>query len=380
MIGRAGVASIALSVAGLACGELAPAAPRDGVPRLEMDRVLHVPTDRPFSSLQTPVADADRLYADFSAGPVVAFDRRTGSQVWTYARPFGAPSSLVLHNGRLLFVGSLAIALDAATGTELWHHDPGANGGLGVSAAADGHFYFGTDSSIHALSVETGSPAWRVDFGADWEFRSVVRGVAVDGDELFASIERFHSETGHLGAAIVLALDRRTGLELWRHTEGDGSDRHLFIFEPRVAGDLILVSDFIANVTIALDRATGAVRWRRQGDATGYAGAFEPPLVRHDTVFVVSGDQRITALHRATGEPIWGQKVGGSLSSAAFCGRYLLVQDLYLHVLDRATGAFIARYAHTKPGESGLLVSRFTSDGDVAFVLGNNAAYGFRCR
>jgi outer membrane protein assembly factor BamB len=375
------VAVVIATVGIAACLDRTPAAP--GAPPTvppSFERVLHIPVEKPFTSLLTPVADADRFYADHVAGPVVAFDRTTGDRVWAFDRPLGAPSSLVLSDGLLLFVGPFAIALDAATGVERWRFDPGGHGGLAVSAAGSGGFYFGTDSSMFALSVATGALQWRNDFGFGWEHRSVVRGVAVHGDRVYVSVERFYSNTGHLATGIVLALDRITGVELWRHTEGEGTDRHYFIFEPRVAGDLLLLADHQANVTIALDRETGAERWRRAGDPGGYFGAFEPPLVSNDTVFSVSADRWITALDRPTGRLLWEQRVDGSLSSGAFCSRLLFVQDLSLHVLDRATGAFVARYAHRMGGESGLLVSRFTAHGDEVFVLGDRAAYSFRCR
>ena len=381
MIRHARAAVVVATLGTAACLDRAPAAPV-GPPSVSppFERVLYIPVARPFTSLLTPVADADRFYADHVAGPVVAFDRKTGERVWAFERPLGAPSSLVLADGLLLFVGPYAIALDAATGQERWRFDPGGDGGLAVSAAGSGGFYFGTDSSMFALSVATGALQWRYDFGFGWEHRSVVRGVAVHGDRVYVSVERFYSITGHLATGIVLALDRITGAELWRHTEGDGTDRHYFIFEPRVAGDILLVADHQANVTIALDRETGAERWRRAGDPGGFFGAFEPPLVSNDTVFSLSADRWITALDRSTGALLWEQHVEGSLSSGAFCGRLLMVQDLSLHVLDRATGELVARYAHRKPGESGLLVSRFTAHGGEVFVLGNLAAYSFRCR
>ncbi len=369
----------AIGVAG--CEVAPPAAPTVPTPPAQggLERLFYVPVDKPFPSLQLPALDERHLYADLQAGPVVAYDRRTGAVAWTYAREIGAPSNLVLHEGSVLFMGAVAVALDAATGRERWTFDPGEWGSLGTAAAAGGSFYFGTDNHLFSLSVATGAVQWRVHFSEGWEFRSVVRGVVVGGDTLYASIERFHHHTGYLATAIVLALDRRTGQEIWRHTIGDGTDRHVIAFEPRVAGDLLLVADHQANTTVALDRATGAVRWIHTGDPDRYFGAWEPPLVTNDTVYSLSADSWAYALDRVTGRVLWSRKIGGSITSGALCGRYLAVQDLSLHLLDRTTGTLLATRVNVRGRQDGLLLSRFVTDGKDLFVLGNHGAYGYRC-
>lgn len=71
-----------------------------------------------------PASDGERLYADVDRR-IEAFDLNTGARLWSYTRPPGGPSSLVARNGRLFFAGDSAVALDAATGRELWRRGLG---------------------------------------------------------------------------------------------------------------------------------------------------------------------------------------------------------------------------------------------------------------
>ena len=86
---------------------------------------------------ETPVTDGDRLYVYFgSIGLVAALDLR-GNVVWTRElgvfngrQRFGTAASPALHDGRLFVVNdnttqSFLVAIDAATGGELWRAERG---------------------------------------------------------------------------------------------------------------------------------------------------------------------------------------------------------------------------------------------------------------
>lgn len=340
----------------------------------EMFRVAIPPGAAPVEGF---ALDGERIYFDLAGGAgVVAHDRFTGQRIWTYARPPGGPSNVVLHGGLVLFVGDLAIAVDAADGSERWRFDPGAHGGLGTTAAAGDAYYFGTDRHLFALAVEDGAPLWSVDLGDDsWTHRSIVRGVSVGGDTVYANVERYLTVNGEINYAYVFALDRHTGEGLWTFREGEGSSRHFFWGGPRVAGSSLLLADFDTNVYLALDRMIGEVRWRTPGDPGGYFGAGEAPWVSGDTVYGASADRWVTAMDLATGDVHWQSRVPGSAFSLALCGARVLVTDGGLEILDRRTGEFLTTYddgPHT-------IHSGFAVDDGHAYVLGSAFAYGFRC-
>jgi len=378
--------SAAAVAAALGCADRPPVAPQGGAESLRVHLELKVSEPQGFSSLLLPAVDSTHVYADVAnGGPVVAIDHRTGVRSWSYARVPTAPSNLVLHNGALLFAGAYAVALDARTGAERWRVEPPVDGpletagGLGVSAAAGGLFYFGTDRWVFALDVATGAERWRLEVGPTWDHPGLVRGVVVSGDTLYASVHRYHDENGLHATAHLVAIDRLTGTELWRHVEGDSTGRHIVLLEPRVVGDLLVAADHIANTYFALDRSTGAVRWRVPSTTVGFFGPWESPTVSGDTLFGASADRFITAIDARSGAVYWRSEVGSSATAAIPCGDRLLVQDQGSYVLDRRNGRILARDVHRKGGEYALLRSRFASFGDRVYVLGDRALYAFRC-
>ena len=377
--------SAAAIAAALSCQE-PPPAPKSAAngARVELDLVVDQPGG--FSSLQLPAVDSTHIYADVAGGgPIVAIDHRTGLRSWSYAREPIAPSNLVRHGDALLFVGSYAVALDAATGAERWKVEPEIDGpletvgGLGVSAAAGDLFYFGTDRWIFALDVASGSERWRLEVGAGWPHPGLVRGIVVSGDTLYASVHRYHTWNGFTATAHLVAVDRRTGVEIWRHVEGDSTSRHIVLLEPRVAGDLLIAADHMKNTYFALDRATGALRWRVPSTTEGFFGPWESPTIGGDTLYGASADRLITAIERQTGRVLWRSQVGSSATAVIPCGGFLIAQDQGSYVLDRRDGRIISRNVHRRGGEFSLLRSRFVALGNRVFVLGDRALYGFRC-
>jgi outer membrane protein assembly factor BamB len=327
-----------------------------------------------------PALDAERIYADYEGGgPIVALSRTTGEEVWRYERPFGGPSSVSVHRGKVLFAGTYAIALDAVTGRELWRYDLGGSASLGVTSAQADGFYLGTDRFILGVSVQDGSLLWRTEVGPGWRYRGIVRGVSVSGDTVYANVEQYLAENGHLAVGHVFALDRRTGAILWKFTEGDGTDRSWFRNEPVVAGRFLLLSDHEKNMWIAVDRMTGQLRWRAPGDRDRYFGALDAPKVSGDTVYAASADRWVTAMNLNTGAVLWATRLGGSIDAITLCGNRVLAHDLGLNVLERTTGKLLKVVVEDTPGYSTLLVSKFASDGRHAYVLGNRFVYGYRC-
>jgi quinohemoprotein ethanol dehydrogenase len=114
-------------------------------------------------------------------------------------------------------------AWDAATGKKLWSFDPKVPGDRAVSACCD----------------------------------VVNRGVAVWGDKLFV---------GTLDGRLI-ALDRKTGKELWSTQTFDTSKPYTITGAPRVVKDMVLIGNGGAEFGVrgyvtAYDADTGKERWR----------------------------------------------------------------------------------------------------------------------
>lgn len=323
-----------------------------------------------------PASDGQRLYADVNRR-IEAFDLNTGARLWSYPRPPGGPSSLVARGGRLFFAGDSAVALDAATGQELWRRGLDASGSLGESDGDAEAFYVGThEHRVHAFRAADGAPLWSRDLGPDWPYGGVVRGVTVSGDTVYAAVEHNTGVNGHIGTGDVFALDRRTGATLWVHRNGDGSRLDIYQSAGRVAGRLLLLSANWENEYVALDRFTGQEAWRAHGDDP-FFGMDEAPEVQGNRAYFAAQDQYARAVDLATGREAWRTRVPSGAHKVAPCGRRLLVQDLALTVLDLASGELLGRAYDASVNE--YLHTDFVVVGDRAYVFGQRDLYAFRC-
>jgi len=343
---------------------------------------LVVPVEGGFTANQEVGLSVTALFADLNAqGGVVAMDPETGQEIWRADRPFGSPKNLIHYEGRVLFAGSLGVALNAATGAELWRTDYASLTGAissGESAMAGDRLVLGAGSEVFALHGADGRLLWRTDVGAGWEHRTVGWGVTVAGDTVYASMERYLSRTGHIGRGYLVALDAATGEILWTFMDSDGVGPRQFR-APHVAGELVLVGDNMNNAYIAVDRWTGEERWRVIGER-GWFGPSKSPVVSNDTVFGGSGDRWAKAMDLYTGEVIWETHFGGSLwRGVELCGSRVLTWDTPLRVLDRATGELLESL--DLYGEYGSLIRSITVDPETnqAYVLGSKHLFVFRC-
>jgi len=158
-------------------------------------------------------------------------------KVWT-ANGLGAGfSSVAVAGGRVVTMGDrrdgqYVIALDEATGRELWatrvggRHDDEYGGPRGTPTM-DGDLLYvvDTDGDVVCLETATGRERWRKnmprDFGgrmmSSWMF---AESPLVDGDRVVV--------TPGGARALMVALEKQTGREIWRaaapRSAGEGSD------------------------------------------------------------------------------------------------------------------------------------------------------------
>ena len=308
---------------------------------------------------------------------IEAFDLNNGSKLWSYRRPAGGPAALVVRGGRLFFVGDTAVALDAATGRELWRYVPDSFAGFSQSDGDADAFYFGsTQHRAYAVRASDGALLWSRDLGPDWPYKGVVRGMTVSGDTVYAVVEHDTGVNGHIGTGDVFALDRRTGAVHWVYRNGDGTRLNIIQSAGRVAGNLLLLSANWDNQYIALDRATGREVWRAAGDF-GYGGPQEAPEVSGSVAFTASFDQHAMAIDLTSGRTLWRTNVNNGAFYVAVCGNRLLVNNLGLSVLEAATGRVLGSGYDYSTGES--IRTDFVVVGDRAYAFGATDLFAFRC-
>ncbi|MFQ6133411.1 MAG: PQQ-binding-like beta-propeller repeat protein, partial [Armatimonadota bacterium] len=178
------------------------------------------------------VATGDRVYATLSYGaPVAALDAASGETVRTYDGTQGAEE--ILYDDGVLYV---AIAPPPDASASRTGVDPGR--------------------TVAAASAATGDVLW-----SRTEFRPMPTTLAVSGGRLF-----------FLDARGVVALDARTGKDLWR------SPREVALRRPGwsaptlvVHDDVVLCADRDVEPSPDMDEKTGQkiARWLADGGATG---------------------------------------------------------------------------------------------------------------
>ncbi|MFE2494811.1 PQQ-binding-like beta-propeller repeat protein [Streptomyces scopuliridis] len=339
----------------------APAPPPDGAPGRWRPWRFRMSND----VWGTPVVDGDLLYV--TSFEVHALDVASGRRQF---KTRDVAWAMAVAGGRIhASDGPTLYALDGADGTERWRLQ--------------------TDAWVYSLKVDRGTVVTGTRGGGvqAWE--------ASNGDKLWETAgAQTDFETPEAGPAIhdgtvyvwkdarLLALDARTGAELWSYPIGDAAscggvpvrvrpaaDGQLYVsagtrvlsidlvsghvrwhFEapavflsppafapgPAVTGGGVYLADYLGTV-YALDATTGKDRWRI---ATESRQSIEPVLVADGNVHVGSGSALYT-LDAVTGTPKWRFAAGGEVIGAPVVadGRlHFGSADHVLYTLDASGG------------------------------------------
>lgn len=328
----------------------------------------------------TPAADEQRVYLEADTG-AVAFDRATGALAWlSPIKHWGRSRNVVLRDGALFVAsgGEVPVySLDASTGAVRWErYDLGrADPSFARSEADDLSFYVGTtDLRVLALDRATGRTQWETRIASDWLEHSVVRGISTSGDTVYVAAERCLNGNCYEITGVIVALDRRTGAELWRW-QGEGKQNSI-MQSAVVAGHLLLGADRIDNTFFAVDRFTGKEVWRVKGER-GFVGPYGPPVVTDGVVYAGMGDTRVYAADLETGRVLWSAKTGSSILYVAVCGDFVLAHNQALEAIDRRTGKHAGKPVSGEGSE--LTVSNIIVYGTHAYIAGSRYLYAIRC-
>lgn len=347
-----------------------------------------------------PAVSGNTVYFGTGAGEIIARDVATGARRWTAKvgvdRVDGA--AIVLQGGVLVapLVRSTA-GLDAGSGKLLWTYyapqdtvgGPTGPGSVVLSSVdSDGETVYipAWGASVSAVDLRSGAAKWvwqpgrsPTDTAASGVFRSGSMGVKVSGDTVYAVVWHNTTRLAYTENWVV-ALDRRTGRELWRVTLPRTLGGALISSAPVVWGNLVIVHEVSAE-TYAIDRSTQQIVWKfitpgEVGDGTKRstnAGA----ALYGDAVYVDGGEGNMYALRAADGRVIWKGAIPNTTSSELLVTeRRIIFSTGAIMVLDRLTGRQIA--AAEQPRTSDPLISSAAAyaDGRV-FVTVANAAWCF---
>lgn len=323
----------------------------------------------------TPTIGDRQLYVASSA--IEAYSLDTGQRMWRSPLQQYVPRSLLAVGEAIVVPEATVFALDVHTGRKVWEFTPSGNASLG-RAATDGHtVYFGTaNHRVYALRAADGAPLWCRTLGKEWRFPAVVRGLAIFGEELHATVEQWRTSDGQYSSGWLFALDRHTGKIRWQFSTGRAHERHGLSSSPTITARLVLASDYLTNAIVAVDRRTGRQAWRFEGER-GFVGFPEAPIVLGSRVFAASGDTYAYSLDLTTGRLLWRTQLPAANVAYAICGHSLLVNYGGVAVLDLETGSVKESILDDQNDDPPS--SNFTGRGNRAFLLGAKAIYALQC-
>jgi outer membrane protein assembly factor BamB/chitodextrinase len=188
----------------------------------------------------SPVVHDGTVYVGANDGTVHAVNT-DGSDAWGVPVDVGGAvfSSLDAASGRVFVTtdGGHVVALDAATGSQQWVYDTGADLGASGPRVANGTVYVGGDK-VYAIDAATGGDGWAEPF---------------DYGGTAGSTPAVHNGRIYVGSAdgIMYALDSSDGSEEWRH-EADGG----IATDPAVADGRVVYAS-LAGTVYLLDDENG---------------------------------------------------------------------------------------------------------------------------
>lgn len=251
----------------------------------------------PSQVLRRLIAEGDRIYVTLGVGsPVSVIDGATGSDIATLQETAGT-EEMILSDGILFAVANpdldayrdmptesveairsagrdwnwdekprRIVAIDAATGRQLWHHEsPVAPGAL---AAANGRLCFHDGDRLTCLGARDGKRLWASEPLPRWKPMHVLFAPSLVLHEdvvLFAGGEAMDPIRG--GKDTMTALDAASGKKLWSapHPESGYAS----------AEDLMVIDDLVWCGATTSTRSTGILTGREP--RTGEVRAEFPP-------------------------------------------------------------------------------------------------------
>lgn len=140
-------------------------------------------------------------------------------------------------------------------------------------------YALGAAGHLHCLDAASGKVLWQRDLRSEYRIRMPRWGIAahplIEGDLVIMQI-------GGEGAACVVALDRRTGAERWKAFEDEAS------YSPAIAltqAGQRLVVIALGFRLVAFDPADGTLRWSHDQPKSSWPISIPAPTIHGDLMF-----------------------------------------------------------------------------------------------
>lgn len=177
-------------------------------------------------------------------------------------------------------------------------------------AVGRGRVFLAQDGALRSYDVTSGRPAWAAPMaGIMWQL------LAVDGLVLVVGSSKLRRDLR------VAAYDQDTGRHRWTHT----SSADAIVLYPIRAG---LVAAQQRFTTVALDTATGRVRWTAPVPGHDDGGSCFTQLATSPTVLVQGRLVTTAALDASTGRRLWQRSLAQSAPTAVLTGSVAVLTSL----------------------------------------------------
>jgi outer membrane protein assembly factor BamB len=300
-----------------------------------------------------PELDDTRVYFErelmvtasgITSAQLVALDRTTGKLLWNHAI-ISASTAAVAGDVVGAVWGGLEI-VQRTTGAPRQRFTYSGTS-LSGNVVSDGSRFYVVTHNGHALAVNPSSGAadWDTDLSAG-SATTTGFGVTVASDLVVVTLKYFRVAPFNtsVDSGIVAAVDRATGALRWRVTL-PSSEVNSGIVEPAVVtqGNAIAVTQ--GHHVVALDLQSGAQRWEFDASEGSSITASDGIAACDGMVIVPTGALGLVALDAATGSLRWklGDIEQGSLFDL-YCSYGTVMTIGGLRVFDAATGAALATY------------------------------------
>lgn len=309
-----------------------------------------------------------------SPSQLIALDRQSGAEAW--ASPMTAAHNVAVAGGRVGAVWGSLVIVDPATGARR-HQYIVPQTTLNTNVASDGaRFYAAThDGRAVAIDPATGATVWATDLSSSGATSGF--GVSVAGEVVAVSLKHFGMSAADRDSGFVAVVERATGALRWRRRIEGAADPGV-VDAPLIMGDVVVAVTQGHDVR-AYDLATGALRWQMDASfaspdteygSRGLAGCEEMAIIP-------TGNLGLMAVDAGTGRLHWrlGNLGEGSLFSVQCSHGTVLTLGAGLRVLDARTGSPRATYPLDEPaGNREFWINSVARDAEYLYV---GTTYGY---
>lgn len=310
-----------------------------------------------------PAIHDKKIIAAAANGDIKAFDRVSGSKLWSADIDTPILGGVGVGGGLALVASEdgRVWALDEETGKVLWQRQLGRQ--ILSAPQSDGNIVVASTFSgdVVGLDAKSGEVKW------EYAGRSPVLSLRVSSTPLIVDTAVLVG----LGNGKVVALELATGRALWEVRVGVSQGSSEIERQVDIAGDLLADDDVVYAVSYqgrltAIELRSGRKMW--ENNASSYVGLSEG----FSNVYVVGATGSITAFTKNSRGVRWEQTALArrQLTGTAVINNFVAVGDFegYLHLLSQVDGHFVAR---TRVDSAGLRVAPQVVD-NILYIYSNN--------